>query len=148
MNKIKIISAMICIFFLWNIDSFAAGGYQYYRYDDYGNIKVSLGTKLAGEDATNDVMKTEQQFSYKYQAAAAADVVVKASPGFLHAIIVGKNVGAGAIIEVSDHVSDGDGNVQVYLEAPAVGTYIVDAKFTTGICVDMTLQTNVTFIYR
>lgn len=147
MDKLKSMLIVACIL-LWSASSWAAGGYSYYKYDNYGNIKVSMGTKLAGEDATNDVLKVEGQFSYKYQAAAAADVVVKASPGFLHAIVVGKNVGAGAIIEVSDHASDGDGNVQVYLEAPAVGTYIVDAKFATGICADMTLQTNVTFIYR
>jgi hypothetical protein len=87
-------------------------------------------------------------FTKKYQAAAAADVVVKAAPGFLHAIVIGKAVGAGAIVEVSDHASDGDGNVQVYLEAPAVGTYLVDAEFTVGICADLTNQTNVTFVWR
>ena len=95
-------------------------------------------------------MQDEDQapFTRTYQAAAATDVVVKAAPGLLHAIIIGKDVGAGAIVKVSDHVSDGDGNVQVYLEAPTVGTYIVDAEFTVGICADLTLQTNVTFVWR
>ena len=86
-------------------------------------------------------------FTRTYQAAAAADVVVKATQGFLHAIIIGKAVGAGAIVEVSDHASDGDANVQVYLEAPTVGTYLVDAMFTVGICADLTNQTNVTFVW-
>lgn len=117
----------------------AAG--PYYASDNGMLVSVS------GEDTTNDVLKTEQQFSYKYQAAAAADVVVKATPGLLHAIIVGKDV-SGGIIEVSDHAADGDGNIQVYLEDPNVGTYVVDAKFTVGICADLTTQTNVTFIYR
>ena len=87
-------------------------------------------------------------FTRTYQAAAAENVVVKATQAFLHAIIIGKNVGAGAIVEVSDHATDGDGNVKVYLEAPAVGTYLVDAMFTVGICADLTLQTNVTFVWR
>jgi len=87
-------------------------------------------------------------FTRTYQAAAGANVVVKATPGFLHAIIIGKSVGAGAIVEISDHASDGDGSVQVYLEAPAVGTYLVDAMFAVGICADLTLQTNVTFVWR
>lgn len=87
-------------------------------------------------------------FTRTYQATAAANVVIKATQGFLHAIIIGKNVGAGAIVEVSDHASDGDGDVKVYLEAPAVNTYIVDAMFTVGICADLTLQTNVTFVWR
>lgn len=87
-------------------------------------------------------------FTRTYQAAAAENVVVKATQAFLHAIIIGKSIGAGAIVEVSDHDADGDGNVQIYLEAPAVGTYLVDAMFTVGICADLTNQTNVTFIWR
>ena len=87
-------------------------------------------------------------FTRTYQAAAAANVIVKAAPGFLHAIIIGTAVGAGAITEVSDHATDGDGAVVIYLEAPTVGTYIIDAEFTTGIAVDMTNQTHVTFVWR
>ena len=113
--------------------------------DAVGNKKATLATAL---DDVNDAVKAYPDgYSYKYQAAAAANVVVKATPGHLHAIVVGKDV-AGGIIEVSDHASDGDGNVQVYLEDPAVGTYIVDAYFATGICVDQTTQTNITYIYR
>lgn len=90
----------------------------------------------------------QSPFTKTYQATAAENVIVKATQGFLHAIIIGKDVGAGAIVEVSDHATDGDGNIQVYLEASPVGTYLVDAMFTVGICVDLTLQTNVTFIWR
>lgn len=81
-----------------------------------------------------------------YYAAAGANKVIKAKSGYLKAIIVGKDV-AGGIIEVSDHASDGDGNVQVYLEDPDVGTYEVNAEFAAGIAADITTQTNVTFIY-
>jgi hypothetical protein len=87
-------------------------------------------------------------FGVTYQGAAAANVVIKATQGLLHAIIVGKSIGAGAIVEVSDHATDGDGNVKVYLEAPTVGTYLVDAFFEVGICADLTNQTNVMFIWR
>lgn len=87
-------------------------------------------------------------FDVTYQATATANVVIKAAQGLLHAIIIGKAVGAGAIVEVSDHATDGDGNVKIYLEAPTVGTYLVDAMFEVGICVDLTNQTNVAFIWR
>jgi len=93
------------------------------------------------------------RFSYKYFASAGADQVVKAGPGFLHAIVIGKYV-SGGVIEVSDHASDGDGNVQIYLETAASDTgfpktIIVDADFPIGITADLTAsQTNVTFIYR
>lgn len=82
-----------------------------------------------------------------FQIGAGANKVIKATPGFLHAIIVGKDV-AGGIIEVSDHASDGDANVKVHLEDPNVGTYIIDAEFEVGIAVDQTTQTHVTYIYR
>ena len=89
-----------------------------------------------------------------YTAAAAADVVVKNKPGFLHAIIIGEWV-TGGTIEVSDHASDGDGNVKIFLKAGATDasgfpkTIIVDAEFKVGICADIgASQTYVTFIFR
>ena len=86
-------------------------------------------------------------FTRTYQAAAAANVIIKATPGLLHSIIVGKDV-TGGIIEVSDHATDGDGNVVLYLADPNVGTYLVDAEFTVGIAADLTTQTNVMFVWR
>ncbi|KAB3541830.1 MAG: hypothetical protein C5617_009090, partial [ANME-2 cluster archaeon] len=82
-------------------------------------------------------------FTLTYVAAAGANNVIKAAPGLLHSIVVGKDV-SGGIIEVSDHATDGDGAIRVYLEDPAVGTYLIDAEFTTGITADITTQTNVT----
>ncbi len=88
-------------------------------------------------------------FNYKYQAAAAANVVVKARPGFLKRIIVGSPVGSG-VVEVSDHASDGDGAVKIYLSGDTIGpaTYECDLEFTTGITADLTNQTHVTFVYK
>ena len=114
---------------------------------------VTLNTLISGEDQTNDVLKTEQQFSIAYQAAAAANVVVKASAGFLHAIIVGAWIANGTI-EVSDHASDGDGNVKIFITEAATNiegfpkVFIVDAKFATGICVDQTTAIQCSYIYR
>lgn len=98
------------------------------------------------------VGKVEQRGYYFYQATAAANVVVKASAGFLYGIIIGKDV-ASSVVEVSDSVSDGDGNVQIYLEGSTLLTstngYVpVNAVFANGITADLTNQTNVTFIYR
>jgi hypothetical protein len=92
--------------------------------------------------------KQQDSFQITYQAAAAANVVISATPAFLHAIICGKAVPNG-ITEVSNHASDGDGNVQILIDTCTCPfTTIVDAFFDVGICVDMTLQTNVTFIWR
>lgn len=101
-----------------------------------------------------NVSKNDAQapFNYYYQAAAAANVAVKASPGYLEGIIIGKDVGS-SVVEVSDHATDGDGNVKVYLEGSTLltstGGYVpVRAEFATGITADLTNQTNVTFIYK
>lgn len=85
--------------------------------------------------------------NYKYQAAAAANIIVNAGPARLVKVIVGKDV-TGGIIEVSDHLTDGDGNVVLHFEDPNIGSYDVDMYFRTGIVVDMTIQTNVTFVYQ
>ena len=117
------------------------------------DVPVSQGTQLAGEDLTNDVMKVEERFSYAYQGAAADDVVVKATAGFLHAIILGKWV-TGGTVEVSDHATTGDAAIKIKLTAGATDesgfpkTILVDAVFATGITADVTGLTDVTFIYR
>lgn len=95
----------------------------------------------------NKIMTGEK----KYLVSAGADQVITAQRAFLHRIIIGKDV-ASSIIEVSDHASDGDGNVQIYLAGSTLltssgGVIEVGAEFNTGICVDLTNQTNVTFIY-
>ncbi len=93
-------------------------------------------------------------FKVYYQAAADPNVVVKASPGYLHAIIIGEWV-TGGTIEVSDHASDGDGNVKIYLTAGTTDAsgfpkvIPIQAEFSTGITADITgAQTHVAFIYR
>ena len=88
----------------------------------------------------------------KYQATAAANVVVATGKAILHRILIGKDV-ASSVIEVSDHASDGDVNVQIYLEGSTLltstgGVVEVGTIFEAGICADLTNQTNVTFIWE
>ena len=92
------------------------------------------------------------EYDYKYQAAAAADVVVSSGPAILKGIIIGADVAAG-VLEVSDHASDGDGNVKIKITSATMladtGGYLeVNALFKTGITVDMTNQTDCTFIWK
>ena len=120
--------------------------------DVNGNVKVTQATKIFGEDSTNDIMKVEQQFVYKYQAAAAVNVIAKASAGYLKGIIIGADV-AGAVIEISDHATDGNGAVIIKLAGATLmtstGGYIpINCKMSAGISADLINQTDVTFIYR
>jgi len=89
-----------------------------------------------------------------YQAAAAADVVVKAAPGRLYGVIIGADV-ASSVIEISDSATDGDGNIKIKLAGSALmtanngGLYFgpEGIAFDNGIAADITLQSDVTFIY-
>jgi len=87
-------------------------------------------------------------FKKTYQATDTADLIVKNKPGYLHAIIVGK-YDENASIEVSDHATDGDGNVKIFLEGATVGTHLVQAEFTVGITADLISgPQRVTFIWK
>jgi len=95
-----------------------------------------------------------EKFHTTYVATASANEVIKAKPGYLHAIIIGEWV-TGGTVEVSDSVDDGDGNVKIFLKAGATDasgfpkTILVDAQFDTGITADIGgSQTKVTFIWR
>ena len=83
-----------------------------------------------------------------YIAAAGVNEVISTGPAILERIIVGADVGS-SVIEVSDSKDDGDGDVKVYLAGSALsGVYEVRAEFRNGITVDITLQSNVSFVWR
>ena len=82
-----------------------------------------------------------------YTATAGADKIVTPKPAYVHRVIIGKDVGS-SVVEISSHATDGDGNVQFYLEGNALGgVYEVGAVFQAGIAMDLTNQTNVIVIY-
>ena len=86
-----------------------------------------------------------------YTATAGADKVVTAKPAILRKIIVGEDV-SNAVIEISNHKTDGDGDVQIYLSGSNLATkngavFEVNGAFSKGITMDLTNQTNVTIIY-
>lgn len=89
--------------------------------------------------------------TYKYFATAGANKVVCAGPAILHRIIIGIDVGS-AVVEVSDHESDGDGDVKIQLNGNTLhtttsGVVEVNAHFHKGITADLTNQTQVTFVF-
>ena len=63
--------------------STTAATVSYFGAGSVDQLGVSLATLIAGEDQTNDVLRTEQQFSV---CIDDADVVCKDSAGFLHSV--------------------------------------------------------------
>jgi hypothetical protein len=106
------------------------------RVNSSGQVTQTL---LAGEDQTNSVMKTEQQFSY---CLDDADIVCKASPGFVHSISCwGEDAAATAgRVQLRDATAAGAGTVvwgQEFAAAIASpNSVILDIVMTTGIVID------------
>ena len=83
-----------------------------------------------------------------YVAAAGVNEVISTDAAILERIIVGADVGS-SIIEVSNSSTDGDGDVKVLLAGDALkGVYEIGAEFRDGITADITLQSNVSFVWR
>ncbi len=106
-------------------------------FDSNNNFPVTQGTRLAGEDLTNDVIKTEQRFSYSV-VNSAATTVVKSGSGFFHGMII-TNAGATSnTIKIYDNIA-ASGTVILDFSTsggvPVVGGYIVDVAFTTGLTI-------------
>jgi len=120
--------------------------------DSNNNAPVSLGTTIAGEDLTNDVMKVEQRFSY-LNIPSAATTTVKSGSGLLHSIIITNPGATSNTIKIYDSTA-ASGTVIVDWSTsggtPAAGSYIFDVSFTTGLTVVTagTTSPNLTVTYR
>lgn len=100
---------------------------------------VTLQTLIAGEDLTNNVIKTEQRFSY-YTSFGTAVGTVKSGAGFLHNIVITNPMmfGAAGTISVWDNTA-ASGTPMGTITIPA-GTVLgpitvpFDETFSTGLC--------------
>lgn len=122
--------------------------------DPSGHEAVSLGTQIAGEDLTNDVMKVEQRYSY---ANVTADALVKTGAGFLHSVTfsqtaVGTAVTPGNIVLYDNTAESGTIIASFVLPATtqAPVTVVLDVAFSTGLYAGFTTLAgaNATISYR
>lgn len=119
--------------------------------DESQNLNVNLGTLIAGEDLTNNVLKVEQRMSYA-NIATATTTTVKSGAGFLHSIVINKHVATG-IITVYDNTA-GSGTLiatittgAALLSDPPL-TAILDVSFATGLTIVTSQAENITISYR
>lgn len=117
-----------------------------------GQAQVDLATAIAGEDITNDVLKTEQRYSYAY---CVADTQVKDGPGFVHTLTfspLDAAATAGTIF-LYDKLTEATPTVfSYYIPAAALVpvTVTLDVSMTTGIYIGFTTTADVavTVSYR
>lgn len=114
--------------------------------------KVTLVTKLAGEDITNDVIKTEQRFAFAFKQT---DEIVKSGAGFLHSVTFSCNDAAptaGSII-LYDNTTEAGTIIfsHTFTTTPFVPFSVtIDSMFNNGLFVGFTTtnDVNVTISYR
>ena len=86
-----------------------------------------------------------------YQAAASVNLLVATGKVILQKIIIGADVGS-SVIEISDSVDDGDGNIKIKLSGSTLmtangGEVLIGAVFENGIAADIVNQTDITFVW-
>lgn len=121
--------------------------------DQNGNCLVSLGTTLAGEDPTNDVLKVEERFAY--YPVFVASTAVKSAPGFLHCITFSCADGtptAGTIAVYDNTSATGNKLFEWSVAATAFIPFTVffDVPFSIGLYVAVTTtnDVNISVSYR
>ncbi len=121
---------------------------SYFGAGSADQLGVSLATLISGEDQTNNVMKTEQQFSF---AIDDADLVVKAAPGFLHSVWCYPEdaaATAGTVRITNTTAAGGAETTEVWGDDFAASAYrpvgaVLDIVMTTGIVIDFTTTADV-----
>lgn len=93
-----------------------------------------------------------ETWNITYFATAGDNKVVATGKAILHKIIFGADVASGDV-EISDHASDGDGNLKSQLTGSTLmtangGGVEFDVIFNNGICLDLINQTKVTVLWR
>lgn len=115
------------------------------QYDQNGNLKVTLATRIAGEDIVNDVLKVEPRYSYAY-ISTATTTQVKSGAGYLYAITV--NTTAAGAISIIDNTSGSTVNIGSLKASVVEGTYFYNIPFGTGLRIITAGASDITVIYR
>lgn len=113
-----------------------------------GHEEVSLGTQISGEDLTNDVLKTEQRFSYA-TIKTATTTTVKSGAGFVHAItIIGGTLGTVAVYD--NTAASGTEIIPSFTPTATFPnpTIILDESFSTGLTIITGAATIINISYR
>lgn len=113
--------------------------------DTLDSLNATLSTKLAGEDLTNDVLKTEQRYSF---TRLAADGQVKAGAGFLHTLTFACADAAPTAGSITVYDSLTETGTVIYSETFDTTAFrgfsvVLDVSFSTGLYIGFTTTADV-----
>jgi hypothetical protein len=123
----------------------SAGETRRIKATDAGALNVNLNTTIAGEDVSNDVLKTEFRYSY-WRGNTAGTTTVKAAPSLLHRVVIGKGA-TSATVTVYDNTS-ATGNTISVIDASAPSSLEFNIQTLTGLTVVISGTPDVTVVYR
>lgn len=115
-------------------------------YDDAGQ-NVDLRTLIAGEDLTNDVLKTESRYSYFFYETAGNKENITTGPGFLHALTIG-TAGSASYVIIRDSLTAGAGNVIAVVDTNGRDSIIFDVEYSVGLTLEVTGTPKITVSAR
>lgn len=111
------------------------------------SVGSTLDTLIAGEDLTNNVLKTEQRFSYSFTSLASI-TTVKSGAGFVHSVLVGAV--SMPSLTIYDNTAASGTVLASFSPNTPIKDYLIDVSFTTGLTLAFTpgVAPQVTVSYR
>lgn len=94
---------------------------------------VTLGTAISGEDLVNNLLVTENRYSYG-TLSSSTTLAIKNSAGFLHTVVVGSVSCPSTAFW--DNTVPGTTLIGRLPAGAPVGSYLFDVSFVTGLTVD------------
>ena len=109
--------------------------------DALGNLLASLATRLAGEDISRGIMKTQQEFQ-PYAITTAGSYPASMGPCLLGSIVV--QGWAAGTIKIYDNTSATGTPILDFDSTNAIASYPINCKFSIGCYIVTSANTKVT----
>lgn len=97
----------------------ASGGVSALKSDSDGRLEATLGTKIAGEDITVDVLKVVRCGNVQKITNVTSRQEIKTSSAYLHAILVQNSPGSDSTITIQERDSNGNYSEIFTVNVPA-----------------------------
>lgn len=111
---------------------------------------IYLASLISGEDATNNVIRVEGQFSFVNYSTNQTTTVIKGSAGFLHSVVINTKGTVASVTTVYDSTGAASNPIAAIDSLNLSGTFTFDCILVNGLVISTTgtAAPNVTVTYR
>lgn len=103
-------------------------------FDASGNLKITLGSLLAGENQTTNRLETSARYTYG-NIVASGSTTLKSSAGLLHSICVNAAGSGTQIFQIFDAIGPSGTKIGTILGTTQGAFYLYDVTFNTGLTI-------------